>query len=450
MSSEERTVKSVIADFIDCHHLLFPDKLQLVAVSGGADSVALLLLLRLMNYAVEAVHCNFHLRGEESDRDEQFVRQLCEKNGVKLHLIHFDTKTYAETHQVSLEMAARELRYRYFEQLRQDIGAENVCVAHHRDDAVETLLMNLLRGTGIHGLTGIRPRNGHIVRPMLRVSRQEIEEFLDSIGQPYVTDSTNLFDNVVRNKLRLNVLPLLKDINPKAAENIYKTACRLSEAENVFNTAMESGKTRVCSLGIPNPEHGGIIDITALQQEPSPEYLLFELLSPLGFSPDSIEQIVARLDGSTGREFHSETHELVIDRDRLLVQRRQPLLQELRIPEPGIYVYSKGKVRVEQTDNIEISRDATVATLDAARVLFPLTVRPVREGDRFQPYGMTGSRLVSDYLTDLKVSLFDKRRQLVVTDASGVIIWLVGRRTDHRFRITDTTSAILRLSFFTA
>lgn len=450
MSNEERTVKNIIADFIGCHHLLSPDKLQLVAVSGGADSVALLLLLRLMNYTVEAVHCNFHLRGEESDRDEQFVRQLCEKNGVKLHLIHFDTKTYAETHQVSLEMAARELRYRYFEQLRQDIGAENVCVAHHRDDAVETLLMNLLRGTGIHGLTGIRPRNGHIVRPMLRVSRQEIEEFLDSIGQPYVTDSTNLVDNVVRNKLRLNVLPLLKDINPKAAENIYKTACRLSEAENVFNTAMESGKTRVCPLGIPNPEHGGIIDITALQQEPSPEYLLFELLSPLGFSPDSIEQIVARLDGATGREFHSETHELVIDRDRLLVQRRQPLLQELRIPEPGIYVYNERKVRVEQTDNIEISRDATVATLDAARVLFPLTVRPVREGDRFQPYGMTGSRLVSDYLTDLKVSLFDKRRQLVVTDASGVIVWLVGRRTDHRFRITDTTSAILRLSFFTA
>ncbi len=435
-----------VSDFIAKHELLDKNGLHVVALSGGADSVALLLVLLRLGYRVEAAHCNFQLRGDESNRDEDFVRQLCKDKGIALHLIHFDTRTYAELHQVSIEMAARDLRYRYFEQLRQDIGADDICVAHHRDDAVETLLMNLLRGTGIHGLTGIRPRNGHIVRPLLDVSRQEIEEFLDSIGQSYVTDSTNLVNDVLRNKLRLDVLPLLKTINPKAAESIYRTACRMAEAEKVFDAAMESAKKRVCPQGPLDFEHGGSLDIAALQQEPSPEYLLFEILSPLGFSPDSIEHVADSLNGQTGRYFQSDTHELVIDRGRILVQGLQSQPTTLRIPETGVYIYGDGKVRVEQLDGAIVSRDAAMATLDASLVTFPLTLRPVREGDRFVPFGMTGSRLVSDYLTDLKVSLFDKRRQLVVTDAHDTIVWLVGRRTDNRFRISESTTSTLRIS----
>lgn len=435
-----------VSDFIAKHELFDKNGLHIVALSGGADSVALLLVLSRLGYRVEAAHCNFQLRGDESNRDEEFVRQLCKDKEIALHLIHFDTKTYAELHQVSIEMAARDLRYRYFEQLRQDIGADDICVAHHRDDAVETLLMNLLRGTGIHGLTGIRPRNGHIVRPLLDVSRQEIEEFLDSIGQSYVTDSTNLVNDVLRNKLRLDVLPLLKTINPKAAESIYRTACRMAESEKVFDAAMESAKKRVCPQGPLDFEHGGSLDIAALQQEPSPEYLLFEILSPLGFSPDSIEHVADSLNGQTGRYFQSDTHELVIDRGRILVQGLQSQPTTLRIPETGVYVYGDGKVRVERLDGAIVSRDAAMATLDASLVTFPLTLRPVREGDRFVPFGMTGSRLVSDYLTDLKVSLFDKRRQLVVTDAQDTIVWLVGRRTDNRFRISESTTSTLRIS----
>ena len=438
-------MENKIADFIERHQLLTPDKLQLVAVSGGADSVALLLLLQRLGYSAEAVHCNFHLRGDESDHDEDFVRQLCVERNIKLHLIHFDTRTYADIHKVSLEMAARELRYRYFEQLRQDIGAEYVCVAHHRDDAVETLLMNLLRGTGIHGLTGIRPRNGYIVRPLLCVSRLEIEEFLDSIGQSYVTDSTNLVDDVVRNKIRLNVIPQLKAINPNASENIFRTACLMAGSEQVYNKAMESAKKRVCPQGTIDNKHGGSIDINILQQEPSHEHVLFELLSPLGFSPDSIEQIATSKEGRTGRRFLSDTHELVIDRDRLLVQPRQPSLPTQHIPEPGIYVYGEQKLRIEKLDGAMISRDPEVATLDAALVSFPLTLRPVKDGDRFIPFGMSGSRLVSDYLTDLKVNLFEKRRQLVLCDSKKTIVWLVNRRTDNRFRVSETTVSTLRI-----
>ena len=442
MGGLEDRVKRYVAK----HRLLTMDGLHIVAVSGGADSVALLLILQRLGYRVEAAHCNFNLRGDESKRDEEFVQQLCNSYAIPLHLIHFDTKAYSDLHQVSIEMAARELRYRYFEQLRQDIGAESVCVAHHRDDAVETLLMNLLRGTGIHGLTGIRPRNGHVVRPLLEVSREEIVNYLNSIGQSFVTDSTNLVDDVLRNKLRLDVLPLLKTINPKASENIFLTACRMAEVEHIFNTAVESAKINVCPQGSIDAEHAGAIDIAALRCEPSPEYVLFEILSPLGFSPDSIAQIADGLDAPTGRYFCSNTHELVFDRDRILVQKRQQQLPSLRIPEAGVYVCGDVKLRVEHINGANISRRPDVATIDANLLAFPLTLRPVREGDRFVPFGMTGSRLISDYLTDLKVSLFDKRRQYVVTDANDTILWLVGLRTDNRFRVSDTTTATLRLS----
>ena len=223
-----------VRDFIDREGLLTPEGLYIVALSGGADSVALLRILHHLGYRIEAAHCNFHLRGAESDRDETFVKSLCSSLNIPIHLIHFDTAEYASLHQVSIEMAARELRYGYFDQLCKDIGASAVCVAHHRDDAVETFLMNLLRGSGIHGLTGIRPRNGNVIRPLLCLSRDEIEQYLHSIGQDYVTDSTNLVDDVVRNKVRLNVLPLLKDINLRAAENIGKFTCQCISLSRVY------------------------------------------------------------------------------------------------------------------------------------------------------------------------------------------------------------------------
>lgn len=430
-----------VAVYVRQQQLLDADRKHLVALSGGADSVALLLVLRRLGYAVDAVHCNFHLRGEESDRDEQFVRSLCEKESVCLHLAHFDTKAYAELHQVSIEMAARELRYRYFEQLRQDIGAGEVCVAHHQDDAVETLLMNLVRGTGIHGLTGIRPRNGHIVRPLLCVSRAEVTDYLDALGQPYVTDSSNLVPDVVRNKLRLQVLPLLKTINPAASANIAKTARRMAEVERLFDRSVQAALS----------EHfkEGVIAVADILQHPSPECLLHELLSPYGFNPAQIEQVFANLSAPSGRIFQSPTHEATIDRGRLIVDERHEPLPTLRIPEPGIYHYAASqKFCFEVSDRVQVSKSPGYASLDADKVRFPLTIRPVQAGDRFQPFGMKGSRLVSDYLTDRKRSVFEKRRQLVVTDADDRIIWLVGERTDQRFCIDTTTCRVVGVGVY--
>lgn len=432
-------IEEKVRAFVVRERLLQPDGKYIVALSGGADSVALLRILLKLGYCVEAAHCNFHLRGEESDRDEAFVKTLCEEREIPLHLIHFDTKTYAEVHHVSIEMAARELRYRYFEQLRRDIGAEDVCVAHHRDDSVETILMNLIRGTGIHGVCGISSRNGHIVRPLLCVSRADIVAFLHSIGQDYVDDSTNFEDDVVRNKIRLNVVPLLKQINPKASENIVRSAEHLAEVRRVYDSSIENVRQRLWN--------DGTIDITMLRDEPSPRSLLFEMLNPLGFSPETVGQVFASLDGPTGRRFVSVSHEAVIDRGRLLVSELQEELRPLVIPETGTYVYGDGsKFRVEWKEGAAVSREPSVATLDADRVQLPLTVRPTQRGDRFVPFGMTGSRLVSDYLTDRKLSFTDKRRQLVVTDAHGQIVWLVGHRTDNRCRVHSSTRRTLVIS----
>ena len=430
-----------IQQFIEKNQLLESRKLYLVGLSGGADSVALLLILRELGYRIEAAHCNFKLRGEESDRDEIFVRELCTHYNIPIHVIHFDTKEYANLHKVSIEMAARDLRYGYFRQLCKDINAEGVCIAHHRDDAVETLLMNLLRGAGIHGLTGIRPKNDIVIRPLLCVSRQEILEYLDSIGQSYVTDSTNLVDDVLRNKIRLRVLPLLEEIAPGATVNIDKTANYLREAEQVYEAEMQREKSM---LSID----AGEVSITELLQQPSPSAFLHEWLSPLGFNTSQTEQILHAVNGEPGREFMSATHTLVVDRTSLLVEPIRPAMKSIKIPEAGTYRYDDATTyKIDITDEINISKSADVATIDADKVKFPLTIRPIENGDWFIPYGMTGRKLVSDYLTDKKFSILQKRRQLVLTDALGSIIWLVGCRTDNRVKVSNETTKILRITY---
>ena len=346
-------------------------------------------------------------------------------------------------------MAARELRYRYFEQLRQDLGAESICVAHHRDDSVETMLMNLMRGTGIHGLTGIRPQNGYIVRPLLCVSRQEIEDFLHSIGQDYVTDSTNLEDDALRNKIRLYLIPLMEQIVPHSLESMARTAEHLVEADRCLDAYIEAKMTELI-----NNNGGDTVGSTAtlsqqaLLELPSPGYFLFRWLTPYGFSPAQIRDIASRSILDTGREFISASHILLADRGRLLLAQKESSIPSMRIPETGTYRLTDHlRFAISFSDNIVVSKSKCCITLDKALVSFPLTVRATETGDKFHPYGMKGSRLVSDYLTDLKLNLLEKRRQLVVTDVSGRIIWLVGHRADERFKVTSSTRFILRIEY---
>lgn len=239
-----------IKRFIASEHLLRVDALYLVALSGGADSVALLLCLKELGYRVEAVHCNFQLRGEESMRDERFCEELCQRENIPLHKVHFDTQSYADLHKVSIEMAARELRYHYFFQLKEALKAEGICVGHHKEDSVETILINLVRGTGLSGLMGIRPRKNDIIRPLLCVTRHEIEDYLRRHASTFVTDSTNLMDDVVRNKIRLNILPQLTEINPSVTEAILTTANHLSEVEAIVQESLKEALEKAVHFSV--------------------------------------------------------------------------------------------------------------------------------------------------------------------------------------------------------
>lgn len=398
---------------------LSPDRLYLVALSGGADSVALALMMKERGLNVYALHCNFHLRGKESDRDENFVRHFCDENNIPLEVCHFDTRNLAKMHGMSIEMEARELRYTWFAEQAQTLKAEAICVAHHKDDQAETLLLNLIRGTGMRGLAAMHPDrtiNGlRILRPLLDITKQEILDYLASRHQEYVTDSTNLERDALRNRIRLDVMPMLRKLNPNITDCLARTA---------YNVRME---------------------LDADSEEAS----YHKWLAPLGFSRQQILDIYAhRPHGSdeiisaTGQIWHSSTHSLLMDRGKWILQEKTEDNAE-SIPELVIIRLPSGTV-IRKED----FTDRQQALVDADSISGTLELRYVQTGDRFRPFGfVSGSKLVSDYLTDRKVCLFDKQKQLVAIDsATQRIVWLVGREIDNRYRITQSTKNILRIT----
>ena len=416
-----------IAQYIEKEKLFYLNDKVLVALSGGADSVALLRLLLSMGYTCEATHCNFHLRDKESDRDEAFVRRLCHEAEVPLHTVHFDTIQYAADKHISIEMAARELRYEWFETLRKQRGAAVIAVAHHKDDSVETVLLNLIRGTGINGLLGIRPKNGNIVRPLLCLSRDEIITYLQRMNQDYVTDSTNLLDDYTRNKIRLNLLPLMQEINPSVKESIIRTTNYLNDTATLYNKGIEEARTRVLT------SEG--IQIEALLQEPVPGAILFELLHPLGFNAAQIESIQQSLDGQPGKVFIGKGWKVIKDRELLLIE--EDIKEEEAKPPfrlvTEVYDY---------TPEFIIPKDKKTACFDADKMDAAWCIRKWKQGDVFIPFGMIGKKRVSDYLTDRKFSLSDKKKQWVLCCGER-IAWLIGERTDNRFKVSDNTKRVM-------
>lgn len=436
------TVK--IRNYIHSNGLLEDGAHVIVGLSGGADSTALLLVLLRLGYRVHAVHCNFRLRGKESDRDQQFVTELCRSLGVELTICDYDTRKYASEHGISIEMAARQLRYADFDRIMKQCGASAICIAHHRDDSVETVLLNLMRGTGIKGLTGIKPRNGNIIRPLLCVSRLDIENWLKDIGQPYVTDSTNLETDYTRNKIRLQLLPVMRSINPDVDNAISDTATHLQQAYTVYSQAIEEAASRIVS------DNGRRISIPGLKQSKAPGAILFELLSPLGFNSIQINDIEAAMDSQPGTRFLSATHQVIKDRDEFMVLP----VESPTITPSAITLESGVKTTLPDGRTIgidtapagtAISASPDVATFDAALLQGgSVSVRRWQEGDWFIPFGMNGRKLVSDYLTDCKINSAQRESQLVMTFNDN-IIWLIGRRTDNRYRVTSKTGLQLIL-----
>ena len=387
---------------------------MLVALSGGADSVALLRALHQQDTHIEALHCNFHLRGEESNRDEMFVTKLCQKLCIPLHIKHFDTLAYKQKQGISLEMAARELRYRWFEEMRHTLNADFVAVAHHRDDQAETLMLNLIRGTGLRGLAGMLPQNNFIIRPLLEVSKDEILNYLEGIEQDYVTDSTNLERDAQRNILRLDVIPLLKTINPNAVKHLAETAKHVAEALPYY----EKGVSQSHELSATT---------------------LHEALRDCGFNSAQEADILRQADGQSGAIYQSATHRLLRNRGQLILEAKS---QENNVP-------TLHQTIINVDDAIAFLRLQQLtpdrAYLDADKVTTPLSLRHPQEGDRFQPFGMThGTKLVSDFLTDLHLNRFQKEQQWLACSDNN-IVWICNQRSDHRYRVTEATRRILIL-----
>lgn len=430
---------------------LFPDSARiLVALSGGADSVALLRVLLQLGYECEAVHCNFYLRGAESQRDENFVRTLCKRLGIALKVQDFDTKAYAMKQHISVEMAARELRYDFFEQWRRERELDVIAVAHHRDDNVETVLLNLMRGTGLRGLRGMKYSNGFIVRPFLDVSRQEVLNYLQGIDQDYVTDSTNLETDVRRNRIRLQVLPQMREICPTVDEAVQRMACHLSETERLLDVELRKAFGRVMT----ESERGYIvINKERLLAEPVPHLVLFELLHDRGFNEAQVDEICQNHSRRVGAIYTSNTHELLVDRQSLVVRPKREVsesLKSIRFRIGDEVDLLTGRIKSEKLDFCEavtIPKEPEIAMIDARLLPSELELRRVKEGDCFIPFGMKGFKLVSDFLTDLKLNRFEKEEQWVVC-AGKDIVWVVARRIDNRFAIRcGQTQEMIRLEW---
>lgn len=433
---------SKVREFVYEHQLLEDDSEIIIGVSGGADSMALLDILIQLGYECIVAHCNFHLRGDESNRDSQFVKNYCQKHEIKFTSIDFDTFGYMEEHSISLEMAARDLRYKWFEETRIKYNADKIAIAHHRDDSIETVLINLIRGTGIKGLTGISASNGNIVRPLLCLSRSEIIEYLAENKIEFVTDSTNNENEYIRNKIRLDIIPLLQTINPSVTKTIQKTSENLSSVEKIYNQSISQSKQRIFSQDR--------INVDLLLKENEPKTVLFEILNPYGFNSDIVQDIFSAAKGISGKIFYSENYVLVKDRNYFILKEKVETNNTIYYIEEGTFnINYPLKLNIEVYENSpssSIVKNKDIIYLDKNKLSFPLTIRKWQKGDKFVPFGMKGSKKISDYFSDNKFSIIDKKNVWLLC-SDDKVVWIIGERTDERFRITSNTKTILKITY---
>ena len=431
------------------HEGLFThDDTILLAVSGGVDSMVLMSLAREAGYCFAVAHCNFHLRGEESDGDELLVEREVRKMGVPYHVAHFDTYGEVASTGVSIEMAARRLRYAWFDELCDANGYSAVVIAHHIDDSIETHFINMLRGTGARGLAGIASRNGRVVRPLLFATREEIEAYASQNNIPFRVDSSNMSMKHLRNRVRHEVVPMLKGLNPHFTTIMQRNMAHLGQAQNFIDASMAIIKRAVLS-----DDRGVVrIDVAAIDASLPRNFVIYEILSSeFGFRREMVTDICVALDnGATGRRFFAVDRVAVVDRDAILVM---PIAEdddvEIKVDNDAVSATLGGvKFSFEMlamADVATLNQGADVALLDADRVTFPLTIRRWREGDAMVPFGMAGRKKISDMLIDAKVSLVEKREQYLLL-SDGDVTWLVGRRIDNRYAVRKDTLRVLRVS----
>jgi tRNA(Ile)-lysidine synthase len=428
--------------YIAVHNLAKAGDKILVAVSGGVDSMVMTQLFLELGYNIGLAHCNFSLRGRESDSDEKLVIKYATDHNIPFFSTRFDTKTYARKNGLSVQMAARELRYSWFEDIRMNSGFDSVAVAHNLNDNIETLIINLVRGTGLTGLSGMRPRNNNIIRPMLFATRGEIMLYCKDHEIIYREDKSNAETKYTRNKIRHRVIPVLKEINPSIEMTLSETAERFAGINDLVSEYIHKLRDKITE----RKEDIISFNISLLRHHLKNRAIVYELFKPFGVTNMQLNDLIKVVNGKTGSKIYTETHRLLKNRKEIIVSPEQPkndLSYFIKKTNglnsvPGII----SAEFVNITDSFEIPPDQSVACIDAEKMTFPVNIRKWKPGDNFIPLGMKQKKKLSDYFIDNKYSIPEKENKYIL-ESEGRIVWIIGDRIDNRFRITRLTKRAL-------
>lgn len=432
--------------FINKHNLIQPSQKVLLAVSGGMDSVVMCDLFSKAKINFVIAHCNFGLRGEESNEDEMFVKKLSIKYKVPFMVTTFQTADFAETEKISIQMAARILRYEWFEKIRKEQNCDYIATAHHQNDVLETVLLNLTKGTGIAGLHGIRVKNGHIIRPLLFVDKETIFDYVVENQVIWREDSSNESNKYQRNLIRNEVVPLLKQINTNLENTMQHTVERIAAVEDIFEQEIEMLRKQITW----SDAQAVFVNYKAIQTLSQPVIKLSELLKPYHFTYQQSQDIFEAFDKESGKTFLSPTHTLVKDRTELVITQKslQSFVSQVITADDETLIVNSLKLEIgksfERTEDFVVPTVRKIACLDADKVRFPLQLRKWKEGDWFCPLGMNKKKLISDFLIDQKVPLNLKKEVYLLT-SNGSVVWVIGMRIDDRFKVTDKTEKVVLL-----
>jgi tRNA(Ile)-lysidine synthase len=424
--------------FISENNLIKTGDKILLAVSGGIDSMVMAHLFHHQKYSIGIAHCNFSLRDGESDKDEDLVRQFADANNIPFYNIRFDTKKFARENKLSVQMAARELRYKWFEKLRYEVAYDSVAVAHNLNDNIETLLINLIRGTGLAGLAGMKPLSNKIIRPLLFATRNDIISYRDKNNIVFREDKSNNDTKYIRNKIRHLVIPVLKEINPSIEVTLNEAAERFSG----FNEIVSDHITSLRECIKEEKEQFITFNITLLKKYSHNKAVLFELFKPYGITGALLTDLMKIIEGKTGGQVITDTHRIIKNRKELIVSDEKKQAEKSytldSIEELTMFVGISTAKIVTINQTFEIPNDPHIACLDSLKVTFPLIIRKWKVGDYFYPLGMRQKKKLSDYFIDKKYSIFDKEN-IFILESGGKIAWIIGDRIDDRFKITNST-----------
>ena len=439
------SVSERLKQFIIEKELLERNDKILLAVSGGKDSMLMARLFHDLEMNCIIAHCNFQLRGEESDKDEALVVGYAKELGYPVFVKKFDTEDYATQHKVSIQMAARELRYQWFEELRTEEACQKIAIAQHANDHLETMLFNLTRSTGIQGLLGIQAKRGPIIRPILFLSASEVAAEVQNLQVPYRDDQSNFSTKYARNKIRLEIIPKFKEIQPDFESILEQNIKHFEESQRFIQNQVDA----IRKLMFQNEGTQIKIKLEAMQGHASDPFLIFELFKPYNFQRNVTDDLITVLDKGMGQIFESSSHELLLDRNMLILREKvidSPVAITIESRNTKVN-YNHKSFYIVESQGTEIERDENQVQVDADLIKFPLVLRPWQIGDTFKPLGMEGSKKVSDYFIQKKLNRFQKEDVPILVNGDGQTIWIVDMRLDNRFKVTENTKKVLTLVY---